>query len=313
MVRPTYAVARDELEGAAGRGEPAAVLAGGVAIGSGTFTLIASSPATASTEEIEEAAVLALQARAGLLDVGRAWETLGLEAVAACQRSSGLPTVCAISRPDEVAAAAAVAGMLRVPAAALSGSLLARALGRTGRPVLLERHPSGVQAWLRAAERIAHEGNTQIVLCAPAGLDLAAVPSLRAGSGLPLVVDATSVERGHRDAAALARATAAVCADGVVIGVDPRPGTAGDRPAGMAADELDGLTSELEAVTAAVGRRMARRRIRYVGAQRAGADGTTRTGADSTTWTQAAGTTRTGEDSTTRTEADEAGRRRRRP
>jgi 3-deoxy-7-phosphoheptulonate synthase len=290
MTRPTSATARYEPEGVAASGEPAEVLAGGVAIGSGTFTLIARSAGSATVEEFEEAAVLALQARAGLLDLGRAWETLGLEQVAACQRSSGLPVVCAVREPGEAAAVAEVAGMLRVRAEALAGSLLARALGRAGCPVLLERDPAGpagpagVGAWLRAAERIAEEGNGQVVLCAPGGgwalvpgagvaatapgLDLAAVPSLRAASGLPLVVDASGVERGHRNAAALARAAAAVCADGVVIGVDPRPDPAAGRPLGMAADELDGLASELEAVTAAVGRRMAGRRIRYVGAGR---------------------------------------------
>jgi 3-deoxy-7-phosphoheptulonate synthase len=288
MTRPTSATARYEPEGVAASGEPAEVLAGGVAIGSGTFTLIARSAGSATVEEFEEAAVLALQARAGLLDLGRAWETLGLEQVAACQRSSGLPVVCAVREPGEAAAVAEVAGMLRVRAGALAGSLLARALGRAGCPVLLERDPAGpagVEAWLRAAGRIVEEGNEQVVLCAPGGgwglapggeavpagapgLDLAAVPSLRAASGLPLVVDASGVERGHRNAAALARAAAAVCADGVVIGVDPRPDPAAGRPLGMAADELDGLASELEAVTAAVGRRMAGRRIRYVGAGR---------------------------------------------
>jgi len=272
MVRPTSATARDE---------PAAVLAGGVAIGSGTFTLIARSPAGGGVDEVEEAAGLSLQARAGLLDIGRAWEALGIAAVAACERASGLPTVCAVSEPGEVAAVAEVAGMLRVPAGAPAGGPLARALGRAGCPVLLERGPVGIQVWLRAAERIAQEGG-QVVLCAagggPAavpgtevmtagapGLDLAALPSLRAASGLPLVVDASGVERGHHNAAALVRAAAAVCADGVVVGVDPRPGAAAGQPAGMAAEELDGLASELEAVTAAVGRRMAGRRIRYVG------------------------------------------------
>jgi 3-deoxy-7-phosphoheptulonate synthase len=275
MVRPTDATARDEPEQADGPGAGRLVLAGGVALGSDTFTLIARVPAGGAAAQLEEAAALALQARAGLLDVGRAWETLGLEAVAACQRASGLPAVCAVAAPGEVAAVAAVAAMLRVPARPRRGGGLARALGSAGRPVLLERGPAGVQAWLRAAAGIAREGNDQVVLCAPgggpaatAGLDLAAVPSLRAASGLPLVVDASGVQRGHRDAAALARAAAAVCADGVVVAVDPRPGGAGGQPAGMAADELDGLASELEAVTAAVGRRMAARRIRYVGGAR---------------------------------------------
>jgi 3-deoxy-7-phosphoheptulonate synthase len=264
MARPTQATAREE---------PAAVLAGGVAIGSGTFSLIVRVPAQPAAAELEEAAALALRARAGLLDVGRAWRSPGPEAVSACQRASGLPAVCAVAQPGEVAAAAGAAAMLRVPAAALAGSLLARALGRCGRPVLLEWDPAGVEAWLRAAERVAREGG-RVVLCATGGpgqapaLDLAAVPSLRATSGLPVVVDASGAERGRRDAAALARAAAAVCADGVIVGVDPRPGAA---TGGMAADELDGLASELEAVTAAVGRRMAGRRIRYVGGGRAGA------------------------------------------
>jgi 3-deoxy-D-arabino-heptulosonate 7-phosphate (DAHP) synthase len=283
MMRPTYATAPEEPGEAAGQGEPAAVLAGGVAIGSGTFTLIARAPAGGGVEAVEQAAGLALQARAGLLDVGRALQALGPAVVAACERASGPPIVCSVSAPAEVAEAAEVAAMLRVPAAAAAGDdLLARTLGRAGCPVLLERGGATVEAWLHAAGRIAREGG-QVALCAsggPApgtdpeagpGLDLVAVPSLRAAGGLPLVVDATGAERGHRNAAALARAAAAVGADGVVVGVGARHGAGDGEPAGMAAEELDGLASELEAVTAAVGRRMAARRIRYVGGQRDGA------------------------------------------
>ncbi len=256
MARPTYATAPEEPGGAggpAGAGEPAPVVAGGVAVGSGTFTLIARSPAPAAreAERLLEAAGLAREARAGLLDVGRAWETLGAEAVDACRRASGLGAVCAVREPGDVAAVAGVASMLRVPAAALAGSLLPRALGSAGLPVLLERDPAaGVQAWLRAADRIAQEGNPEVVLCDP-GLDLPSLLSLRAAGGRPLVVDVTAAGRAPAGAAALARAAAAVGADGVAIGVD---------------DKLDGLSSELDAVAAAVGRRMAGRRIRYVGA-----------------------------------------------
>lgn len=255
MARPTNAAARGEPAGPGGAPAPDPVVAGGVAIGSGTFTLIAHSLAErVDAERLLEAARLAREARAGLLDVGHALQAPGAEAVEACQRGSGLAVVCAVREPADVAAAAPVAGMLRVPAAALEGSLLPRALGTAGLPVLLEREPgSSVQAWLRAAERIQQEGNPEVVLCDP-GDDLAAVPSLRAAGGRPLVVDASQAR--HRDAAALARAAAAVGADGVTIRVD---------------GELDGLSSELDAVAAAVGRRMAGRRIRYVGGQGAAA------------------------------------------
>jgi 3-deoxy-7-phosphoheptulonate synthase len=274
MARPSNAAARGEpgVPGAAGARAPDPVIAGGVAIGSGTFTLIARARgvsggdgAAACAGELLEAARLARQARAGLLDVGRAWETLGAEAVEACQacqRGSGLTLICAVSEPGDLASAAEVAGMLRVPASALAGSLLARALGRAGLPVLLVRdQDANVQAWLHAAERLDQEGNPEVVLCDP-GADLAAVPSLRAAGGRPLVVDAGDpTDRVPADgsgamggsAAALARAAAAVGADGVSIAVD---------------DGLDGLSSELDAVAAAVGRRMAGRRIRYVGGRR---------------------------------------------
>ena len=271
MARPSNAAARGEpgVPGAAGARAPDPVVACGVAIGSGTFTLIARAQgvsggdvAAACAGDLLEAARLARQARAGLLDVGRAWETLGAEAVEACQRGSGLTLICAVSEPGDLASAAEVAGMLRVPASALAGSLLARALGRAGLPVLLVRdQDANVQAWLHAAERLDQEGNPEVVLCDP-GADLAAVPSLRAAGGRPLVVDAGDpTDRAPADgsgamggsAAALARAAAAVGADGVSIAVD---------------GGLDGLSSELDAVAAAVGRRMAGRRIRYVGGRR---------------------------------------------
>jgi 3-deoxy-D-arabino-heptulosonate 7-phosphate (DAHP) synthase len=251
MARPTNAAARGEPAGMGGAPAPDPVLAGGVVIGSGTFTLIARSTAAVDAERLLEAARLAREARAGLLDVGLAWDRLGGEVVEACQRASGLGAICAVREPGDVAAAASAAAMLRVAAMALEGSLLPRALGTAGLPVLLERDPGGgVQAWLRAAERIEQEGNPEVVLCDP-GDDLAAVPSLRAAGARPLVVDASRAQRADRDAA-LARAAAAVGADGVSIDVN---------------GGLDGLSSELDAVAAAVGRRMAGRRIRYVGAR----------------------------------------------
>src|SRR5262245_62633730 len=136
MARPTNAAAGGELAGTGGAPAPDPVLAGGVAIGSGTFTLIARSPAAVDAERLLETARLAREARAGLLDVGRAWERLGGEAVEACQRAAGLGAICAVREPGEVAAVTPVAAMLRVEATALEGSLLPRALGTAGLPVL---------------------------------------------------------------------------------------------------------------------------------------------------------------------------------
>jgi len=265
--------------------EPPPLLAGGVTIGAGTFTLIARAAASRegagaaalASGQAAELAQLARGARAALLDVGHAWVSAG---TVEDTLDLGLPLVCEVGMAAEVPAAARSAALLRVhvqvqaregvaPGSSMGVALL-RALGRAELPVLLDLDlvpdsdggapAEGSLGVIRhLAGMVGEAVGGQVALCLPGAgraFDLAAIPSLRAASGWPLLVDATGAD--PRRAAALARAAAAVGADGVVV-------AAGEPIAGLAEAELARLSGELDAVAGALGRRMGGRRIRYVG------------------------------------------------
>jgi 3-deoxy-7-phosphoheptulonate synthase len=101
-------------------------------------------------------------------------------------------------------------------------------------PVLLKRGMAAtLEEWLLAAEYIMTEGNYQIVLCergvrtfaqhARNTLDLAAIPAVRRISHLPVIVDAAHGTGRSYMVVPLARAGAAVGADGLMVEVHPRP------------------------------------------------------------------------------------------
>jgi 3-deoxy-7-phosphoheptulonate synthase len=111
---------------------------------------------------------------------------------------------------------------------------LLRAVGSTGKPVLLKRGFSAtIEEWLSAAEYIAQRGNLDIVLCERGirtfetatrnTLDISAVPVVQRLSHLPVIVD-PSHSGGRRDLVLpLTRAAIAVGADGLIIDVHPEP------------------------------------------------------------------------------------------
>ncbi len=112
-------------------------------------------------------------------------------------------------------------------------SLLKRA-GRSKLPVLLKRGMAAtLEEFLLAAEYIMAEGNYNVVLCERGirtfaqhtrnTLDLAAVPTIRHISHLPIVVDASHAAGKSHLVAPLARAGVAAGADGVMMEVHNNP------------------------------------------------------------------------------------------
>ena len=122
------------------------------------------------------------------------------------------------------------ADVLLVAARNMHNFGLLRQVGQTRKPVVLQRSSAAtLSEFLFAAEYILAEGNPHVILCergirtfarhAPATLDLAAVPSLRQQSHLPIIVD-PSYSVSTTDALyALACASIAVGADGIMIGI----------------------------------------------------------------------------------------------
>src|SRR5258707_10499108 len=111
---------------------------------------------------------------------------------------------------------------------------LLRAVGAAGRPVLLKRgFAATLDEWLLAAEYILAAGNPHVLLCERGVrgfdpqtrnlLDLSCVPLLRQLTHLPILVD-PSHATGRRDLVApMGIAAIAAGADGVLVGMHPRP------------------------------------------------------------------------------------------
>ncbi|MDT3984736.1 bifunctional 3-deoxy-7-phosphoheptulonate synthase/chorismate mutase, partial [Staphylococcus ureilyticus] len=114
---------------------------------------------------------------------------------------------------------------------------LLKEAGRSNKPVLLKRGLAAtIEEFIFAAEYIASQGNENIILCERGirtyekatrnTLDISAVPILKQGTHLPVLVDVTH-STGRKDIMLpTAKAGLAVGADGIMAEVHPDPSVA---------------------------------------------------------------------------------------
>lgn len=219
---------------------------GATRFGRDPFPTIAGPRAVESEEQIMEVAEAVAEAGAALLRGGvfessnspYAFPGLGepgLELLQQAGREVGLPTLTKALEPKDVEPVAEHVDMIHVDPGSMQNFELLRVIGRTGKPVLLERGGSAtIDEWLWAAEYILAEGNNQIVLCeggirtfaAPAALDLGAIPVVKEKSPLPVIAAPSGAAGSAGRIQPLALAAQGVGADGIMIEVHPDPGTA---------------------------------------------------------------------------------------
>lgn len=161
----------------------------------------------------------------------------GLKIMSKAKQETGLPFVTEVMDTRDVELVAEYADMVQIGARNMQNFNLLKEVGKTRKPVLLKRGISAtIQEWLMAAEYIASEGNTRIVLCERGirtyetytrnTLDLSAIPVIKKMSHLPIVID-PSHGVGYWDyVAPMARAAVAAGADGLQIEVHDNPGQA---------------------------------------------------------------------------------------
>jgi 3-deoxy-7-phosphoheptulonate synthase len=141
-------------------------------------------------------------------------------------------------------------------------------VGRADKPILLKRGPSAsVEELLMAAEYVAKEGNDRIILCERGiktfesatryTLDLGSVAVLKHETHLPVIVD-PSHAAGRRDLVLpLARAAAAVGADGIIVESHPQPEEAlCDGPQQIPTKDFAAFASEVKEVAALLGKQI---------------------------------------------------------
>ncbi|CAN5576611.1 3-deoxy-7-phosphoheptulonate synthase [soil metagenome] len=259
------------------RGDTIIDLGSDLEVGSDEFVIIAGPCSVESEEQIESTAAFVAGEGATILRGGAykprsspyAFQGLKEEGLVMLRQAAdkyGLRVVTEVTAVSQVDLVAQYADILQVGARNMQNFVLLHELGLLGKPVFLKRGMSAtVEEWLMSAEYILAAGNPHVILCERGirtfetatrnTLDLSAVAIVKEKSHLPVFVD-PSHGVGIRDKVLpLARAAAAVGADGLMIEVHPDPPSAlSDGPQSLYFADFAELVQSVRDVAAVVGR-----------------------------------------------------------
>lgn len=158
----------------------------------------------------------------------------GLKLLSNARRETGLAIVTEVMSEEDVELVAEYADIMQVGTRSMENYALLEALGTCGRPVLLKRGMTArLEELLQSAQIIAEAGNSEIILCERGirtfetatrnTLDLAAVPVLKTVSHLPVIVDPSHGTGVRCLVPIMARASAVIGSDGLLVEVHPTP------------------------------------------------------------------------------------------
>jgi 3-deoxy-7-phosphoheptulonate synthase len=236
------------LPHATARKAPTVVEVGPFRVGGGARAVIAGPCSVESPEQVmriaqEVASCGATALRGGIYKPRTnpyAFQGHGLEALdwlVAAGKANGLPVVTEVMAIDQVKPVAEKADILQIGARNMQNFDLLRAVGRSGRPVLLKRGAgSTVDEWLGAAEYVMAAGETRLILCERGirtfetatrnTLDVGGMLAARPLPHLPIIA-APSHAAGRADLVeGLARAAWSAGADGLIVEVHDDPARA---------------------------------------------------------------------------------------
>src|SRR5215210_2514730 len=257
--------------------DPTVITISGRRIGDAYFGLVAGPCTVEYREQTLETARAVAAAGATMLRGGAfkprtspyTFQGLGLDALEVLREAreeTGLPIVTELMDPRHVEEVVEAADAIQIGARNMQNFLLLAEVGRADKPVLLKRGPSAsVEELLMAAEYVAKEGNDRIILCERGiktfetstryTLDLGSVAVLKRETHLPVVVDPSHASGRADLVLPLARAAAAVGADGILVEVHPRPDEAlCDGAQQLRSDEFSEFASEVGAIVALLGK-----------------------------------------------------------
>ena len=224
--------------------EDTVVNVSGVPVGGGHFAVIAGPCSVESESQIETVAAAVQAAGAKLLRGGafkprtspysfQGMRAEGLELLRHARCKTGMPIVTEIMNTEHLPLFADV-DLVQVGARNMQNFQLLKAVGRSGRPVLLKRGLSAtLEELVMSAEYIMAEGNDQVILCERGirtfepsmrnTLDISAVPMLKKMTHLPVVVDPSHAAGIAWMVQPLAAAAVAAGADGLMVEVHNDP------------------------------------------------------------------------------------------
>jgi 3-deoxy-7-phosphoheptulonate synthase len=194
----------------------------------------------------------------------------GLKIMAEIRDKFGLRIVTEALDNESLDLVAEYADVIQIGARNMQNFSLLKRAGRTRKPVLVKRGMSAtLDELLMAAEYVMSEGNYQVILCERGvrtfadhtrnTLDLSIVPAVQRLSHLPIIVDPSHGTGKRNMVLPLARAAAAVGADGLMIEVHHQPDKAlSDGAQSMYPEQFAELMGEIAQIAGAVHRSLPR-------------------------------------------------------
>jgi|LSQX01.1.fsa_nt_gb 3-deoxy-7-phosphoheptulonate synthase len=182
----------------------------------------------------------------------------GLELLMTAKRETGLPIVSEIMDLSHFDLFRDV-DVIQVGARNMQNFEMLKALGRSGKPILLKRGMANtIEEFLMSAEYIMSGGNDRIILCERGirtfetmtrnTLDISAVPVLKHQSHLPVVVDPSHAAGIPWLVEPLSKASISAGADGLMIEVHNNPSAAlSDGAQSLTPAQFDGVMEKVKA------------------------------------------------------------------
>jgi 3-deoxy-7-phosphoheptulonate synthase len=218
---------------------------GELTIGPGTLTMIAGPCSVESEDNILRTAEFMMANGVRLLRAGAfkprtspySYQGMGLEGLRILDKArqkTGIGIVTELMDTENADAVEQAADIIQIGTRNMQNFSLLKRVGKMKKPVLLKRGMSAtLEEWLMAAEYVMAGGNYNVILCERGirsfsdhsrnTLDLSVIPPAKKLSHLPVMVD-PSHGTGKRDyVPAMALASLAAGADGLLIEVHPDP------------------------------------------------------------------------------------------
>jgi len=249
--------------------EKSQVRVNGVAVGGEEFVVIAGPCSVESEKQLMTTAAAVARSGAKLLRGGafkprtspydfQGMELEGLKLLRRARQETGLAIITEVMTDSDVGLVAEYADVLQIGARNMQNFALLKSLGKAGRPVMLKRGLSStIKELLLSAEYVVSHGNPEVILCERGirtfetatrnTFDIGAVPVLAELTHLPVVLDPAHATGKSSLIPALARASVAVGADGLMIEVHPCPEQAfSDGPQSLTFEQFDRLMREIQ-------------------------------------------------------------------
>jgi 3-deoxy-7-phosphoheptulonate synthase len=250
---------------------------GDVRIG-GDEVIVMAGPCSAETDEQVNATAAAVKRAGGKFLRGGAFKPRsspysfqghgeeGLRMLRAGADQHGLKLITEVMDASQIQLIDKYVDVYQLGARNMQNYTLLREMGKVRKPVLLKRGISAtLEEWLLSAEYLLAGGNTQVILCERGirtfetytrnTMDISAIPVLKKLTHLPVFAD-PSHGIGKRDqVSAMARASIAAGADGLLIEVHCDPDKAwSDGAQSLFPGQFDRLMAELRIIAPAIGR-----------------------------------------------------------